>query len=506
MSDKSSKANNDDDSGKVKKHLKHGKDIKPLHEEELKKHINKSDASNGDVLAELAAKTAELTDRYKERDDDKASKKVLELNDLEGKEPVDIFETIGNLPESDQKEKNAAKEAPHDSDPAVKLIREKLNIIYEKEPDAKKESDEVMAISHKRSKHQEFMYQLTTSGKSLAEIQTQWHNYYVELPNDEKHEVWQEFYKDQNATSSYAMHRNKELLDNKKPKNSEKGQTQKEKLKTSELSHSENTVHTNTKKTESRSPADIKESIKHKVSAGGQLKPIHHLKSLMFGLGLAAVVGLFVGGIFFNQVFIAPFISPSKTVSATPILGEFEGDIGPESKIIIPKINLEVPVVYGLGTVEEQAIQNGLEDGVVHYAASPEPGQRGNSVIVGHSSNNILNSGRYKFAFVLLKRLEVEDTFFIHKDGIRYTYKIYEKKIVPPTDVSVLGEAKEANSMTLITCDPPGTSINRLIIVAEQISPDPSGNTEADININTEEPAELPSNAESFWSRLINIF
>jgi sortase (surface protein transpeptidase) len=90
----------------------------------------------------------------------------------------------------------------------------------------------------------------------------------------------------------------------------------------------------------------------------------------------------------------------------------------------------------------------------------------------------------------------------MHKDGIRYTYKIYDKKVVSPDDVSVLGPAAKTNSVTLITCDPPGTSVNRLIIVAEQISPDPAGNTEAEINIDPADTIELPSNAPSLWSRL----
>jgi hypothetical protein len=49
------------------------------------------------------------------------------------------------------------------------------------------------------------MYELTTSGKSLADIQTQWHEYYVGLPDNEKHQVWQEFYKNQSAVSRYAQ-------------------------------------------------------------------------------------------------------------------------------------------------------------------------------------------------------------------------------------------------------------------------------------------------------------
>jgi sortase A len=238
------------------------------------------------------------------------------------------------------------------------------------------------------------------------------------------------------------------------------------------------------------------------VSANGQLTPAQHAKSLLFGLGLAAFVGLLVTFTFFNEVFIAPFISPSRNVSATPIIGSATGDVGPDPKIIIPKINLEVPVVFGMDTIVEEEVQKALEDGVVHYATTPNPGETGNVAIVGHSSNNILNSGKYKFAFVLLKRLENDDVFFVHKDGIRYTYKVYKKEIVTPDNVSVLQPQEKPNTVTLITCDPPGTSVNRLIIVAEQISPDPAGNKPSTAIAAEAASEELPSNAPSLWSRL----
>jgi len=251
-----------------------------------------------------------------------------------------------------------------------------------------------------------------------------------------------------------------------------------------------------------RPSSDIKTSVINKISANGRLSIKDHAKSLLFGLGLAGLVGMAIIFLFFNEVFIAPLVSPSRTVSATPIIGQVDQPVGPEPKIVIPKINVDVPIVFGLDSVAENTIQDALEDGVVHYAASPEPGEQGNSVIVGHSSNNILNGGKYKFAFVLLRRLDTDDVFYVHKDGVRYTYKIYESKIVPPTEVSVLGEAARPNSMTLITCDPPGTSINRLIVIGEQISPDPVDNTEAVIDIDIEASRELPSNAPTLWSRL----
>ncbi|MCA9342611.1 sortase, partial [Candidatus Saccharibacteria bacterium] len=110
----------------------------------------------------------------------------------------------------------------------------------------------------------------------------------------------------------------------------------------------------------------------------------------------------------------------------------------------------------------------------------------------------------YKFAFVLLNRLEVDDTFSLTYEGKRYVYKVFDKKVVPPTDVSVLGPSERASTATLITCDPPGTSINRLIIVGEQISPDPASNTASPVHQASTEPQIVPGNAPSLWSRFTN--
>src|SRR3989338_4917230 len=78
--------------------------------------------------------------------------------------------------------------------PAVELIRQKVESLYANEPSAGAEKTEIKNIPpSERSKHQQFMHDLGISGKSLAEIQTAWHNYYLNLPDEEKHDVWQEF-------------------------------------------------------------------------------------------------------------------------------------------------------------------------------------------------------------------------------------------------------------------------------------------------------------------------
>lgn len=364
------------------------------------------------------------------------------------------------------------------ANPAADLIRQKLNALYEDEPKAKEEIAEVEEVKH-RSKHQQFMFDLSHSGKSLAEIQTEWHQYYVGLPNDEKHKVWQEFYVNHQPPTHYKA--------------------------ASHTEHEKKPHTTKTPRSDSRTVNDIKNQLLGTVKTRGKVQKKHHLQSLIFGLGMGAfVVLIFLFG-FFNERFIAPFITPSRSVSSTPIIIDpASSAVGPESKIVIPKINVEIPVIYDEPTINEAAIQRALEKGVVHYPTTSNPGEIGNGVIFGHSANNILNKGKYKFAFVLLKRLETGDTFYLQKDGKRYVYKVFDKKVVSPSEVSVLYPSypDKPSTFTLITCDPPGTSLNRLVVVAEQISPDPTANVASTAKPVNSSPAVLPSNSPTLWERV----
>lgn len=376
------------------------------------------------------------------------------------------------------------------NDDAVNLIRGKLDALYASEPDAKEELAEVEGKSERTlSKHQRFMLQLHNSGMNIAQIQTEWHTYYQELPDTEKHEVWQEFY------SEHAKA--------KEQKANSKQQTVGQQIQAPKqpmVSH--NTQAMQRKRRDKRRPDDIKSQILSTVNASG-LKDNHHVRSLVFGLSVGFTVIFLLLFSFFNERFMTPFIRPSMNVSATPIIVDPNngGPAGPEPKIIIPKINVEAPVVYDVQTIEEKDVQAGLERGVVHYVTTPNPGEKGNSVIFGHSSSNILNKGKYKFAFLLLKSLDKDDTFIVQKDSKKYVYKVYNKYVTSPNDISVLGPSDRPATMTLITCDPPGTSTNRLIIQAEQIFPDPGGNKDSTAK-NAGTPAKVPSNSQSLWQRL----
>lgn len=368
---------------------------------------------------------------------------------------------------------------PSSNDLAAEVIRQKINSLHldsaqeAHEPNAAEERREVKNLAH-RSKHQEYMNRLSNSGKSLAEIQIEWHNYYLGLPDHEKHQVWHEFY------SEHA-----------KAKQAKPAATKAEPTNTPAKQRTVNTV---------------KKQLLNSVNSRAKLKTKHHVQSILFGLGIGSFAVLIMLFGFFNERMIAPFITPSKTVSNTPIISDSGTVASNETKVVIPKINVEIPVVYDQKSIKEEDIQGALENGVVHYATTSSPGEQGNTVIFGHSSNNILNKGKYKFAFVLLNRLEIGDTFSLTKDGKRYTYRVYEKKVVKPTEVSVLGPTAKGATATLITCDPPGTSINRLVVIGEQISPDPATNGASTALQSSEQPTTVPSDAPTLWQRFIGIF
>ncbi|MEX2007067.1 MAG: class D sortase [Candidatus Saccharimonadales bacterium] len=398
--------------------------------------------------------------------------------------PDQFSESLPLPPEPGQPK---AVEPPSAANPAADLIRKRVEDAYLQEPDVAAEVAEVTSLSKKstKSKHQQFILELTGSGKSLPEIQVAWHEYYASLSDSEKHQVWQEFYESHSESAKF-------------PK-AERAKPDKSARKPKPAAHRQPTARA---RLMGWGLGDLRDSVLGDLPSRPAVKIAPHWRSAGFGLAVGLIAVFIFLFSFFNERIIAPLIQPSRTVSSTPIINAaVAGSLDP--KIIIPKINVEIPVVYDVGTIEESAVLKALEGGVVHYADTAQPGQNGNTVIVGHSSNNIFNSGRYKFAFVLLSRLEKGDTFYLQKDGKRFTYQIYDKKVIKPTDVSVLGQTDKPATASLITCDPPGTSTNRLVVVGEQINPDTKANAPAAGQGSLASSTKIvPGNAPTLWSKI----
>ena len=231
---------------------------------------------------------------------------------------------------------------------------------------------------------------------------------------------------------------------------------------------------------------------------------------------MIGLVVILLGVLFqYNQVIIAnavAYISPSggAVSEITAIDPTVSSEVGDASLLIIPKLNVEVPITFGSAT--DQASMNvAMGNGVAQFAisgANALPGEIGNFVVSGHSAGNIYQNSDYKFIFSGLTRLTAGDLIYVNYKGTRYTYTVLGSKTVEPTDVQALVNiAKEYPNkplITLITCTPLGTSRYRLLVYGEQINPSYDGAAsmapaDEEVNAGVEMPANQPSPLEQFW-------
>lgn len=210
----------------------------------------------------------------------------------------------------------------------------------------------------------------------------------------------------------------------------------------------------------------------------------------------------------FNQILIAnvqAYISPGDVDPANIIVNpSTDIAVGPDPKLIIPKINVDVPVYYNT-TPDYNSQMAAMQKGVAWFGipgADSHPGQVGNTVLSGHSSNDITDQGDYKFIFARLDHLVKGDSIFVNYQGKRYTYTVTNTSVVKPTDVSALVYQTTKPILTLITCTPLGTSLNRLLVTAEQVSPDPANATPAPEKTGTTQATSIPGSSPTVFERI----
>ncbi len=135
--------------------------------------------------------------------------------------------------------------------------------------------------------------------------------------------------------------------------------------------------------------------------------------------------------------------------------------------IVIEKINANARVIPGVNPASEREYVQALTSGVAEALGGTPPGQPGNLYLFSHSTDAPWNIIRFNAVFYLLRELEKGDRVIIFHRNIRYDYIVFDKVVVSPTDVSYLTNRYDSPVLTLQTCDPPGTLLNRLVVRAK---------------------------------------
>lgn len=156
--------------------------------------------------------------------------------------------------------------------------------------------------------------------------------------------------------------------------------------------------------------------------------------------------------------------SYSKAVP-TPTPNPFDAQA--EARLVVPKIGVDAPIIWN---VSEAQFNEKLLQGVIHSQNTALPGQLGNIFITGHSSYYSWVNSNYKSVFALLDKLQTGDKIYIKYSSQIFEYEVFSRVVVKPDDTSVLDQGTN-KELSLMTCVPIGTNLNRLVVKSKQISP-----------------------------------
>lgn len=147
-----------------------------------------------------------------------------------------------------------------------------------------------------------------------------------------------------------------------------------------------------------------------------------------------------------------------------------------ENRIVIPRIGENIPLLdtkvssgSSFETMNETFMEE-LRGGVVRYPGTALPGEMGNVFVFGHSSNYPWVKSEYNDVFALLDTLENGDEITIYYNQKKFTYRVTDRAVVKPGDVKTLESRDHTKKeLSLMTCWPIGTTLERIIIFAELV-------------------------------------
>ena len=334
------------------------------------------------------------------------------------------------------------------------------------------------------------------------------------------HSAWQNYY--QKYYSDYYSKAARTYIEKEKLKQARAKADEEEVLNSIAKSsarlgkHSDFNLGTNGAQPGTQVPADgddgirstLRRTIRKKATENAKQSRRHRrLIPILAGLAVVLLI-LFLQ---YNRLIFAPIMAyvspgnaPAQEIDAIdPTITQA---VSADPRLIIPKINVDVPIHFGIPLSD---VMSAMNNGVAHYriaGASAYPGEIGNTVITGHSAGDIYSSNPYKYIFSGLERLNDGDLIYINYNSVRYTYRVVKKEVVDPSNVAALVVDTDKPLLTLVTCTPLGTSRYRLLVTAEQISPnyDDAEKSSEDTNVDQNNDSAMPSNEPSFFEGIWN--
>lgn len=137
-----------------------------------------------------------------------------------------------------------------------------------------------------------------------------------------------------------------------------------------------------------------------------------------------------------------------------------------EFGIVIPKIGANAMVVPDVDWQDGAVYQQALSKGVAQARGTANPGEMGNVFLFSHSGVDFLEANRYNALFYLIDKLQAGDEIVLFYHQKKFVYRVTEKKVVAPESLEYLVGDPTKKTLTLMTCFPAGTTLERLLVIA----------------------------------------
>lgn len=184
-----------------------------------------------------------------------------------------------------------------------------------------------------------------------------------------------------------------------------------------------------------------------------------------------------VGGKFESQYFADLFsrlhmVNDNNVAGTTlPYKYDWEGTF----TISIPAINIvDMPVTANVNSYDEDVYSSVLRKSLAHFQGTDLPAPKNypydsNTFIYGHSAPSdwaLFHKNSFESALNPLFDINIGDKIIVKIDGEELVYSVAKVKITKPTDMSLLSGIEGEKTITLMTCAPPGSTTNRLNVIA----------------------------------------
>jgi sortase A len=138
--------------------------------------------------------------------------------------------------------------------------------------------------------------------------------------------------------------------------------------------------------------------------------------------------------------------------------------------LVIERLGINVPVVKDVSVSDTDAYMAALEHGVAHAMVTGYPSRKpGNVYIFAHASLNFWRLGKYATVFNLLRHLTPGDLIHVFYQGETFVYRVVNVERYKGWNTYPLTRKVLEPLLTLQTCDPPGTTLNRLVVTAKLV-------------------------------------